>query len=137
MRILGLDPGTARLGVAISDATGGMALPLEIIQRDDRGEDLRRVARIVTERGVEQIVVGLPLMLSGERGPAAEQMDKFISALETTVGVEVVTWDERLSTAQVDKALHLAGVSSRERRGRTDAAAAAVILQSYLDAHER
>jgi putative holliday junction resolvase len=137
MRYLGLDPGSARLGVALSDSNGSLALPLETIPRDARGADLRRVAEIVAARGVERIVVGLPLTLAGETGPAAEVVNQFVAALREAVTVEVVTWDERLTSAQVEKAMAGAGMSERDRRGRVDAAAAALILQSYLDAHEQ
>ena len=138
MRYLGLDPGTHRLGVAISDARGRMALPLEIVPRDAAGgADLRRIAALVAERGVERIVVGLPLTLLGEAGPAVESVNIFVEALRAAVPVEVVSWDERLTSAQVEWEMREAGMDSRQRRGRVDAAAAALILQNYLDAHEQ
>jgi len=137
MRLLAIDYGTSRLGLAISDAQGGLALPLEILRLDAAGAYLRRLATIVAARGVERIVVGLPLTLEGEAGPAAESVKAFVAALQASLSVEVVTWDERLTSAQVEKEMARAGLSSRERRGRVDAAAAALILQSYLDAHEQ
>lgn len=135
MRYLGLDPGTVRLGVALSDSHASLALPLETIPRDAEGADLRRVAALVVERGVDKIVVGLPLTLAGETGPAAEAVNQFVAALREVVPVEVVTWDERLTSAQAERDMAAAGLTSRDRRGRVDALAAALILQSYLDAH--
>ena len=137
MRYLGLDPGSTRLGVAISDAAGRIALPLEIVPRDATGADRRRVAQLIAERGVERVVIGLPLTLRGEAGPAAANVNEFIAALREALPVEVVTWDERLTSAQVEKEMREAGLEARQRRGRVDAAAAALILQSYLDAHEQ
>ena len=135
MRILALDPGSVRLGLAISDSAGSLAFPLEILRREDGEGWLGRLAEIIRERGVELLVVGLPLSLSGERGPAAEQAEALAEQLREALPVPVVTWDERLSSAQVERAMREAGLSARERRGAVDAAAAAVILQSYLDAH--
>ncbi len=135
MRSLALDPGSARLGLALSDAGGCLALPLEILPRDPADAWLERLARIIRERGVELLVVGMPLTLSGERGPAAEQTEALVTRLREALPVPVETWDERLSSAQVEREMRDAGLSSRERRGAVDACAAAVILQSYLDAH--
>ena len=137
MRTLAIDYGTARVGVAISDAAGRLALPLAILQRDFEGVYLQRLVEIIAERGVERIVVGLPLTLQGEAGPAATSVNEFITALQTAVDTEIVSWDERLTSAQVEKAMAQAGLSTRDRRGRVDAAAATLILQSYLDAHEQ
>lgn len=136
MRFLGIDPGQTRLGIAISDAAGKMALPLKIIPRDAEGAYLRRIAEIVAARQVDRVVVGLPLTLSGEEGPAAQEVEEFVSALGRMVTVEIVTWDERFSSVLVKKAMREAGINSRDRRGKVDAGAATVILQSYLDAYE-
>lgn len=135
MRMLGLDLGTARVGVAISDAQGRLAIPLEILARDEAGAWQERLAEIVAEREVKQVVVGLPLNLRGERGPAAEEAEALVARLRERLPVPVVTWDERLSSALVEKAMCVAGLDARAQRGRSDAAAAAVILQSYLDYH--
>ena len=137
MRTLGLDPGSRRIGVALSDTEGRVAVPLEIVPRGAGDQHLHRLAQIVAERGVALIVVGSPLTLRGETGPAAANVMELVEALRHAVSVEVVLWDERFSTAAVEKDWQRAGVSSRQRRGRTDAAAAALILQSYLEAHEQ
>ena len=136
MRFLGIDLGQTRVGVALSAAAGKMALPLEILERDAEGSYLRRIADLVKERQVDCIVVGLPLTLRGEEGPAAQEVGEFVSVLRQTVTVEIVTWDERFSSLLVEKAMQESGLDSRDRRGKVDAAAATVILQSYLDAHE-
>ena len=135
MRILALDPGSARLGLALSDSDACVALPLEILRRDPADIWLQRLGEIIRERGVELLVVGMPLTMSGEIGPAAELTETLVTRLRAALPVPVVTWDERLSSAQVERQMREAGLSSRERRGTVDASAAAVILQSYLDAH--
>ena len=137
MRILALDPGSARRGVAISDSDACLALPLEILRRDLDDAWLQRLSEIIRERGVELLVVGMPLTMSGEIGPAAELTEALVARLRGALPVPVVTWDERLSSAQVERQMRDAGLSSRERRGTVDASAAAVILQSYLDAHAK
>jgi putative Holliday junction resolvase len=137
MRTLGLDPGSRRIGVALSDTEGRVAVPLEIVPRGAGDQHLHRLAQIVAERGVTRIVMGSPLTLRGEAGPAAANVTELVEALRRAVPVEVVLWDERFSTAAVERDWQQAGVSSRQRRGRTDAAAAALILQSYLEAHEQ
>jgi putative Holliday junction resolvase len=135
MRILALDPGTARLGLALSDSEGRLALPLEILSRDPAAAWLARLGQIIAERRVELLVVGMPLTLAGEHGPAAQQAEVLVEELRAALPIPVVTWDERLSSAQVERQMQAAGLSSRARRGAVDAAAAAVFLQSYLDAH--
>ena len=137
MRVLALDPGTVRLGLALSDSAGSMALPLEILPRDKGEAWLGRVAEIIRERRVELLVVGLPLSLSGEHGPAADEAEALAARLREALAVPVVTWDERLSSAQVEREMREAGLSARQRRGAVDASAAAVFLQSYLDAHAK
>lgn len=135
MRILALDPGSTRLGLALSDAEGRLALPLQILPRDETEQWLSRLRQIIRERGVELLVVGLPLTLEGEQGPAAQAAEALAQHLREELSVPVVTWDERLSSAQVEREMREAGLSSRQQRGAVDAAAAAVFLQSYLDAH--
>jgi putative Holliday junction resolvase len=135
MRYLGVDPGAVRIGLALSDAEGRLALPLTTLQRDDSGAWRAQLAALVAEREVEAVVVGMPLSLSGERGPAAQQTEEFVAALSELLPVPVLTWDERLTSAQVERSAQAAGLSERDRRGRLDAAAASLILQNYLDAH--
>jgi putative Holliday junction resolvase len=131
-RVLGLDLGEVRIGVAISDDRGRLAVPFGTI-RAGAPQDLKAVARIVREQGVAQVVVGHPLRLSGERGRAAENAERFAGALGEVLEVPVTLHDERLSSVEAERALAAAGARGRARREAVDASAAAVILQAYLD----
>ena len=124
MRILALDYGAARTGVAISDATGTLARPLTVIERAASEPGLRRLAELVALEGPERIVVGLPLTLKGDHGAQAEETARFVEALRAVVDVPVESFDERFTTA-----LAAAGPSSRAPE---DARAAAHLLESYL-----
>jgi putative Holliday junction resolvase len=130
---LGLDLGEARIGVAISDDARRVAVPLGTI-RAGAPEDLRAVAELVTERRVTLVVVGHPVSMSGAAGEAARRAERFAEALRAVLAVPVVLQDERLSTAEADRALRRAGARARDRRRAQDASAAAVILQAHLDA---
>ena len=136
MRILALDVGDRRLGVAVSDPLGMWARPLTVITRRSREQDFQAIARLVKEQGAARVVVGHPVTMSGEVGPQARRVERYAAALAERLGVPVVLWDERLSTAEAERLLRESGESSRQYRGRLDAVAAAVILQSYLDAVE-
>ena len=133
MRVLALDVGGKRIGVALSDPTGLLASPLTTITRSSEPEDIDSVLRLVQENGVEEIVVGLPLSLSGRAGPQAKRVTGFTERLSERAAVPVKAEDERYSTAQAERLLRQAGAKPSEDRARVDAAAAAVILQSYLD----
>jgi len=134
---LGVDLGSRRIGVAVSDSGGTLALPLETVQRcGDWGRDHRRIAELVAEAEAEAVVVGLPLSLDGTEGPAVRRTRKEIRVLERTLEVPVATYDERLSTVEAEASLRAADVGPRRRRQVIDAAAAAVILQGWLD-HRR
>jgi putative pre-16S rRNA nuclease len=130
--VLGLDLGQSRIGVAISDPGRRVAVPLGTI-RTGAPDDVKAIAALVRDQKVEQIVVGHPLSLSGRKGEAADHAEKFASALQGLLAVPVVLEDERLTTAQAERELAAAGVRGRRRREVVDQAAAAVILQSYLD----
>jgi len=136
VRILALDVGDRRLGVAVSDPLGMWARPLTVITRRSREQDFQAIARLVKEQGAARVVVGHPVTMSGEVGPQARRVERYAAALAERLGVPVVLWDERLSTAEAERLLRESGESSRQYRGRLDAVAAAVILQSYLDAVE-
>lgn len=131
MRILGLDVGERRIGVAICDPEEMMALPLTTLER--REETLADIDEIVRREGVETVVVGLPLSLDGSLGRQAEQVQAFARALASQVAVPVEQWDERLSTVEAERTLRAAGFAPRAIKARRDAAAAAIILESYLD----
>jgi putative pre-16S rRNA nuclease len=131
-RVLGLDLGDARIGVAISDDGRRMAVPLGTV-RTGPPDDVKAIAELVTEHGVTLVVVGHPLLMSGEAGERAHLAERFAEALGAILPVEVRLQDERLSTAEADRALRDAGASSRDRRRTVDRSAATVILQAWLD----
>lgn len=130
--MLGLDLGQSRIGVAVSDPDRRVAVPLGTI-RTGAPEDVKAIAALVKEHAVEEIVVGHPLSLSGRKGEAADHAEKFAAALRNVLDIPVALEDERLTTAQAERELAAAGVRGRRRREVVDQAAAAVILQSYLD----
>jgi len=134
MRILGLDLGERRVGAALSDAGGTLAQPLAQLQPRGRRDLVAAVARLVEENAAGRVVVGLPLLEDGRRGEQARRASAAAAALRKALAVPVVEWDERYSTLEAEACLSAAGVGQRRRRGRRDQAAAAVILQSYLDA---
>lgn len=132
---LGVDLGTVRTGVAISDPDGLVATPLQTVARQP-DDGLPELVRIIADRGVVEVVVGLPVRLSGEDGPAALAARKFSERLAgLTAGVPVRLADERLTTAGVSRQLSRSGVSTRRQRPMIDQAAAVVILQGWLDRH--
>jgi putative pre-16S rRNA nuclease len=135
MRALGLDLGTKRIGVAVSDRSGTLASPLTVIERGrSRRVDHARIADLVRAEEADFVVVGLPIGLSGDAGRAAQAARSEAEALATVVGVPVETHDERFTTVTAERSLAEAGVTGRARRQVIDKAAAAVILQSWLDA---
>ncbi len=136
MRVLALDVGDRRVGVAVSDPLGLLARPLTVITRRSKEMDYRTIAALVEEQEVSLVVVGHPLELHGEVGPQARRVERYAAGLAAHLAVPLILWDERLSTAEAEQILHASGESTRQYRGRLDAVAAAVILQSYLDAVE-
>jgi putative Holliday junction resolvase len=135
MRAVGLDLGTRRIGVALSNSAGTVATPYDVLTRsDDRVDDHGRIAAIVDEAGAGVVVVGLPLSLDGSVGPAARDVLDEVDELRARLPVAVMTWDERLSTVEAQRRLRTAGVKGRKGRRVVDQVAATVILQSWLDA---
>ena len=133
MRILALDYGTKRVGVAISDELGMIATPVGYLDAQPRERLLKRITEMVVERGVGLVLVGMPRNMDGSYGPVAEQVREFVKALEERLSVPVKTWDERLTTAQAERLLLEADVSRAKRKKKVDQIAAAILLQSYLD----
>jgi len=134
-RVLGVDVGTVRVGVAMSDPSGTLASPLETLQRAKDESDLDRLAALVVEHEVTEVVVGEPRHLSGASGASAQDAENYAQALAGRTGdVPVLLVDERLSTVTAASSLRASGRNSREQRSVIDQAAAVVILQSYLDA---
>jgi putative Holliday junction resolvase len=134
-RAIALDIGTRRIGVALSDSGGTVATPYEVVQRSGSHErDHRRIHELVDEAGADVVVVGLPLSLDGSLGPAARTVLAEVDELRATLSVDVVTWDERLTTVEAERSLRVMGVKKGNRRRVVDQVAATVILQSWLDA---
>jgi putative Holliday junction resolvase len=134
VRVLGIDLGSRRIGVAMSDASGTLASPLAVVTRSgDQTADHRTLVALVREHQAERVIVGLPLSLSGEVGPAARAAIDEAEALADAVGVPVETYDERLTTVQATRSMIEANVRRGTRRRTVDKVAAAVMLQAWLD----
>ena len=133
MRILALDHGTKRIGIAISDELGMIAQPLEFIAAEPFGAFLSRLKEIIKEKQVELLLVGMPRNMDGSYGPAALKVEEFVAVLKETVAIPLKTWDERLTSAQANRFLIQANVRREKRREKVDKTAAAILLQSYLD----
>ena len=137
MRVLGLDHGERRIGAALSDALGIAASPLTVIEHTSDEGDADAVAALVKERGVEAVVVGVPISLDGSIGPQAKRAAYFARLLSARLGMPVDMIDERLSTREAERRLMEGGRRRTRRREGVDAAAAAVLLQAYLDSRPR
>jgi putative Holliday junction resolvase len=135
-RVLGLDLGDVRIGVAISDPERRLAVPLGTVLAG-APQDLRAIGALVREHDVTLVVVGHPLSMSGRTGPKARQVEELAGALRSFLPVPVALQDERLSTKEAERNLRAAGISGRERRRAVDRTAATVILQAWLDANRR
>jgi len=130
-RVLGIDFGRARIGIAISDELGMLAHPLETIPSGRTA--LSRIAAIVREKGVECVVVGVPKTMGGQFGAAADEAKAFSDKLARQINCKIIAWDERLTTVAAHRALQDAGKKTKETRGYVDQVAAQMILQGYLD----
>lgn len=137
MRILGLDIGTKRIGVAVSDELGWTAQGIMTVLRRNGESDLKQIHKIVRQYGVEKVLVGLPRSMDGSLGPQAKMTLGFVQDLREVLGIPIITWDERLSTLEATKMLIGAGVSREKRKRTIDMTAAILILQSYLDSLAR
>lgn len=135
MKILGLDYGEARIGVAVSDALGMLANPLDTICEKDRTLQLQKTAEVARAHGVEKIVVGNPKRMDGTLGHRAEYTHEFARDLSELLGIPYVMWDERLSSTEAHRILESGGVSGKKRKTKVDKIAAVIILQGYLDAN--
>lgn len=130
-RTLGIDFGQVRIGLAISDELRLLAHPLETVPA---GRDaIARIAALILQHKVDCVVVGVPKMMSGKLGPAADEANAFIEKLRSVIGCRIVSWDERLTTVAAHRALQDAGRKTKETRGYVDQVAAQMILQGYLD----
>lgn len=135
-RVLGVDYGERRLGFALSDEAQIIALPLGVIVVDHPRQARLAVERLIREKQVGRVVLGMPLNLNGTRGPAAAAVEHFMEQLRTTSNVPLETWDERLSSQAAERVLIAAGTRRAKRKTLTNQLAAQIMLQSYLDARQ-
>jgi putative Holliday junction resolvase len=133
MRILALDHGTVRIGVAVSDETKIIATPLEYIEAEPFGAFLERLKKLLIEKEVELILIGMPRNMDGSYGPAAQKVETFVGVLKTAVTVPIKLWDERLTSTMANRILIQGNVRRDQRKQKVDKMAAAILLQSYLD----
>jgi putative Holliday junction resolvase len=133
MRILALDHGTKRIGLAISDEMGIIAQPLEFLPAEPLQDFLKQLKNTVETREVGEILVGIPRNMNGTYGPAAEKAREFVTALQGVFAIPIKTWDERLTSVQANRFLIETGMRREKRKQRVDQTAAAILLQSYLD----
>jgi putative Holliday junction resolvase len=134
MRVLGLDYGEKRIGVAVCDELGMTAQGLGVIARKNKKLDLEAIAHYIHTYGVEKIVIGYPLRLDGAVGIQCEKVDRFIHALALLFPMPIIRWDETLTTKDAEELLRTANVRVKKRKALVDKVAAAMILQGYLDA---
>ncbi|MEE8469734.1 MAG: Holliday junction resolvase RuvX [Dehalococcoidia bacterium] len=137
MRVLCLDMGERRIGVALSDPGGIIASALTVIERKSEDITLEDIISLAQEHGVERIVVGMPRSLDGTLGKQARGVEAFVESLKERTELPVVTWDERMSTVAAKRMLAEAGVKRAKMKNRIDSMAAAFILQGYLDRKDR
>ena len=135
MRILAIDYGERRIGLAVSDEMQMTARPLATIERAPKQKSFERIAQFVSELEIEKIVVGLPLRLDGTVGDAAERVEKFIAELGKHLSCLVVKWDERLTSHEAEERMREIGLGFAERKARIDEFAAMIILEDYLVAN--
>lgn len=137
-RILGIDYGTRRIGISLSDPLQIIAQPFDTLPNDKRAVD--RIRAIVKNEEVDVVVVGMPLNLKGEKALKAQEVERFIEVLRSEISAEIISWDERFTTTLAHQTMLTMGTKRQERRsdkGRIDAMAAAILLQSYLDSRKR
>lgn len=136
-RVLGLDVGSRRIGVAVSDPLGITAQGLETIQRQNKKRDFEALAQLIEKYGIQEVVIGLPLRLSGAEGTQSEKMRQFADTLSAHFGVTVHLWDERWTSTEANRLLRETDMSIEKRGQAVDRMAAVLILQSWLEAHPR
>ena len=133
MRILALDHGTVRIGVAVSDELKMLAHPVEHIPADPFPDFLERLKVLIREKEVELVVVGMPRNMDGTYGPSAEKVRHFVAQIQPHLAAKIVTMDERLTTAQASRGLSQMGLNQKDLRKKIDSSSAALILQQFLD----
>jgi putative Holliday junction resolvase len=133
MRILAIDHGTKRIGIAVSDELKMIAQPLEFVPAEPFANFLSRLNELILEKEVELILVGMPRNMNGSYGPAALKVEEFVATVRRATTVPIKTWDERLTSAQANRYLIETNVRRDKRKEKVDQTAAAILLQSYLD----
>jgi len=133
MRILALDHGTKRIGVAVSDETRTIAQPLEYILTGPFEGFLERLKTLLVEKEIDLVLIGLPRNMDGSYGPAAQKVEAFVAVLRSVITVPIRMWDERLTSSQANRILIQGNVRRDKRKEKVDKMAAAILLQSYLD----
>jgi putative Holliday junction resolvase len=133
MRILALDHGTKRIGVAVSDETKTIAQPLEYIPAEPFGDFLSRLKKLLVEKEIDLVLIGMPRNMDGTYGPAAQKVQAFVAVLRGAITVPIKMWDERLTSSQANRILIQGKVRRDQRKEKVDKMAAAILLQSYLD----
>ena len=132
-RVLGVDVGDRRIGLALSDSGGILASPLTIIEHSTEQQDIAAILAVVKERGAGRIVVGLPRLMNGDIGPQAQKVQAFAEAMRAVTPIPIEYRDERLTTVEAQRLKQETGSHKKNRNIRYDAMAAAVILQDYLE----
>ena len=135
-RVLALDFGKRRIGLAVSDELGITAQGLETLQRTNIREDLARLAQLISQKGVSLILMGNPLHMSGREGRQVEYTRDFAERLTAATGVPVEYWDERLTSVQAERVLRESGISIQKRARAVDQLAAVILLESFLDSRQ-
>jgi putative Holliday junction resolvase len=133
MRILAIDHGTKRMGIAISDELKILAQPVGFILAEPAADFLAALKKLLLEKEVETILVGLPRNMDGSYGPAAQKVQEFVATLKSALTIPIRTWDERLTSVQANRFLIEGNVRREKRKEKVDAMAASILLQSYLD----
>ena len=136
-RILAVDYGSRRVGLAISDSLGITSQMLDTLEVNSAKEAAKRIADIILKEDVSEVVVGMPLKMDGSRGSQAEQVEGFMGLLERTSGVRVVTWDERFTSVAAARTMRDTGLKLKGRKKKIDSIAASLILQGYLESLRR
>jgi putative pre-16S rRNA nuclease len=134
MRILALDHGTKRIGVAVSDETKTIAQPLEYVSAEPFADFLAWLKKILAEKEIDLILIGMPRNMDGSYGPAAQKVETFAAALKMAITIPIKLWDERLTSSQANRILIQGKVRRDKRKEKVDKLAAAILLQSFLDA---
>jgi putative Holliday junction resolvase len=132
-RCLGIDFGTRRIGLALSDPTGSLATPLPFLENTSLKEVVAKFQELVKSHGVKTVVIGLPRNMDGSYGPSAQKVREFITQIQPHLSAEIISQDERLTTAQASRDLSQMGLTQKDLRKKVDSSSAALILQQFLD----